>query len=355
MGRCAFLSFRLGGADGVSIVADRWRAMFSSLGWETVTVAGSGPVDRIVPELAIGSTTAPTVEAVEGALLDCDLVVVENLLTIPMHLPASRVVAEVLAGRPALLHHHDPPWQRERFASITELPPTDPAWRHVTINRLTEDQLRERHIEATTIYNAFDAPSELDLSDRRATERHRLGMAEREHVVVHPVRAIERKNVPAAIALAEAVGATYWLTGPAEEDYGPTLATLLERADTRVIHEPASSVSALYAAADLVVFPSHWEGFGNPPVEAAIHRRPAVVGNYPVAEEQRALGFDWPTFEWSNSPSPTDEIVEFARSELVSPDPTRLDHNRAVAITRLGVEAATRRLQYVLDQAGWRP
>ncbi len=338
--------------------------MFTSLGWETVTVAGSGPVDRRVPGLAIGASEAPTPSELEAALDDCDLVVVENLLTIPMHVTASRVAASVLAGRPALLHHHDPPWQRERFASITELPSTDPAWRHVTINRLTELEMRQRNIEATTIYNAFDTTPIANADRLRANERARLAVAEGERLIVHPVRAIERKNLPAALALAESLDATYWLTGPAEEDYAPVLAELLGRATTRVIHRPARSLPALYAAADLVAFPSLWEGFGNPPVEAAIHRTPVVVGNYPVAAEQRDLGFDWPVFDWPvvDRASPdaradwsTSPVVGFAKGELVSPDPARLDHNQSVAMNRLGIEEATQRLQYVLDKAGWRP
>jgi len=35
------------------------------------------------------------------------MVVVETLRTIPLNPSASRVAAEVLAGRPAILHHHD--------------------------------------------------------------------------------------------------------------------------------------------------------------------------------------------------------------------------------------------------------
>ena len=89
--------------------------------------AGDGPVDRFVPGLAADASDPPTEPEVTDALADADLVVVENLCTIPLNLPASRVVARVLRGRPAVLHHHDPPWQRPHFAHVTELPPTDPA------------------------------------------------------------------------------------------------------------------------------------------------------------------------------------------------------------------------------------
>ncbi len=350
MGRCAILSFRLGGSDGVSIVAGQWQQMLESLGWDTVTVAGEGVADRLVAGLEIGASSPPDPVELTSALADADLVVVENLLTIPIQPAASRVAAQVLAGRPALLHHHDPPWQRARFASVTELPTDDPAWRHVTINRLTEQQMAERGITATTIYNGFDT-AEPDRQDSwRSGERARLGVGSDEPLILHPVRAIERKNLPAAIALAEAVGATYWLTGPAEEDYGPTLDRLIAESTTRVIHRPATSPAAMYAACDLVVFPSTWEGFGNPPVEASIHRRPVMVGDYEIAAEQRSLGFDWPSFVW-----PSTELTEWTKRELVSPDRGRIDHNRQVALERLDITVTAKRLQHVLEQAGWRP
>ena len=64
----AFLSFRLGGPDGVSVVAETWRQVFEDLGFRTRTVAGEGPVDRIVPGLAIDATTPPAADELERAL-----------------------------------------------------------------------------------------------------------------------------------------------------------------------------------------------------------------------------------------------------------------------------------------------
>ncbi len=339
----AFVSFRLGGSDGVAVVTESWRRVLDGLGFATRTVAGEGPVDIHVAGLAIGAAAPPPDEEVEAALDGADLVVVENLLTIPMNLPASRVVARVLRGRPAILHHHDPSWQRARFRDVTELPPDDPAWRHVTINALTCDQLADRGIAATTVYNGFDADPAP--GDRHAT-RAALGVADGEVLVLHPVRAIARKNIRAAVRLAEALGATYWLTGAAEEGYGARLDAVLASARCRVLHHPSpGTMSDAYAAADVVAFPSTWEGFGNPPVEAALHRRPAVVGRYPVAAELRALGFAW--FD------PHD--AEGVAAQLAHPDPALLEANRAVAVRHLSLDRVTESLHALLGESGWLP
>jgi glycosyltransferase involved in cell wall biosynthesis len=279
---------------------------------------------------------------VRDALDGVDLVVVENLLSIPMNLPASRVVADVLRGRPAVLHHHDPPWQRERYAHVTELPPVDPAWRHVTINELTRREMSERGIDATTIYNGFDVDQ--PRADRRAA-RVATGFDEDERIVVHPVRAIERKDIGRAIALAEHLDATYWLSGPAEEGYGDELARLLAAARTRVVHRHHDDRAELYAAADVVAFPSRWEGFGNPPIEAAIHRRPAAVGHYPVAAELRTLGFRW--FDPDDAPG----LAAF----LADPDEELLATNAALVRRHLSLEAMRDRIAALLDDAGWMP
>lgn len=342
MSTCAIVSFRLGTTDGVAVVAETWRVALEQIGYEVVTVAGEGPVDRTVAGLAIDAAEPPSTGEVEAALEDADLVVVENLLTIPMNLPAARVVAQVLRDRPAVLHHHDPPWQRERFAHVTELPVDDPAWRHVTINELTRRQMADRGVEATCIRNGFD-PDPLP-GDRDAV-RSRLGVAPEEPLLVHPVRAIERKRVPDAVALAEQLGATYWLLGPAEEGYGDELDRVLGAARCRVLREGDVTPADFYAACDAVVFPSSWEGFGNPPVEAAAHRRPAAVADYPVAAELRGLGFRW---------FPTDDPAPLARV-LGSPDEELLDHNQEVVRMHLSLDVMAERLAALLDDAGWRP
>src|SRR5439155_10346828 len=87
--RVAVLSFRLGGRDGVSVEADKWTRVLRDLGFGVTTVAGDGPVDRTVPGLDIDATDAPDAGDVEAALADADLVVVENLCSLPLNLPAA--------------------------------------------------------------------------------------------------------------------------------------------------------------------------------------------------------------------------------------------------------------------------
>lgn len=342
MARGAIVSFRLGLSDGVSIVARLWQQMLEDIGFDMVTVAGEGPVDRQVPGLGIDQLEGPDPAEFSAAVADADLVVVENLCTIPLNLPAARTVAATLAGRPAILHHHDPPWQRERFASVTELPADNPAWRHVVINRLTAEQFAQRGMDAAVVYNGFDTTSS---EGDRAAMRAMLGVDDDATLVVHPVRAIPRKNIPEAISIAEALGGVYWLMGQAEEDYGATLDQLLAQARCPVIHRPVARTPDIYAAADLVVFPSTWEGFGNPPVEAAIWRRPCVVGSYPVAHELAEFGFQW------FSADRLDEVRAF----LNSPDIALLDQNQAIAQQHFSLERVRSDLVALLDDAGWLP
>ncbi len=348
MPTAAVVSFRLGLPDGVSVVAASWARALGELGFDVRTVAGEGEADVTVPWLTVqpGDAPDPDLAAIDvvAACQGVDVVVVENVLTIPVNLPASRAVATALRGRAALLHHHDPPWQRPWLACITELPADDPSWRHVVINRFTRDEFAARGLEATTIYNGFDTDPRV--GDRAGTRR-RLGVADGEPLLLHPVRAIERKNVPGALALAEATGGTYWLPGPAEDGYGPTLDALLASTRARVLRDPLDpdELPDAYAACDAVLFPSTWEGFGNPPMEAATHRKPVVVGHYPVADELRTLGFQW---------LDPDRPASLAAA-LASPDDAALDHNHALVREHCSFDAMRDNLASVLAAAGWLP
>lgn len=351
----AFLSFRFSPTDGVSVVARTWMRSFRRLGFEVVTVSGATGSDRVVEGLGLtptGRDPEALVADLESALAGVDLVVVENLLTIPMNLEASRAAARVLAGRRTLVHHHDPPWHRERFAHITELPVDSPGWLHVSINGLLQRELAERGIDSTLIYNGFEFPDPADVANRsaiRARTRTELSVGPDEFLVAHPVRAIERKNIPAAIDLCESLGAVYWLLGPAEEDYAEHLERLLDGARCRVIHRSWESRFGIYAACDHVTFPSTWEGFGNPPIEASLHRRSVSIGSYAVGAELRALGFDW------YDATDHDSIRDLHATANVDRLESVLDNNEAIAREHFSFERMHSSLERLLMEAGWLP
>ncbi|HSH60399.1 MAG TPA: hypothetical protein VK988_12335, partial [Acidimicrobiales bacterium] len=263
----ALVSYRLGGPDGVSIEAGKWGWALEQIGFAVHTVAGEGQAHVVLPGLRMDSSEPPGRAELVAALDDADLVVVENLCSLPLNGAASAMVGEALRGRRAVMHHHDLPWQREAFAGSPP-PLDDPQWAHVTINELSRRELAERGINATTIHNRFHGHGP---AGERDSSRRRLGVKPEERLVLHPVRAVPRKGVPVALALAEALGAAYWLLGPTEEGYGPELEPLLAATDVAVVRGMHGlSLADCYAACDAVAFPSSWEGFGNPVVESAV-------------------------------------------------------------------------------------
>lgn len=268
------------------------------------------------------------VDRLDERLADADVTVVENLLSLPMDPEAGDRVARALRGRPAILRHHDLPWQRPQWRDRSV--PDDPAWAHVVINSLSATELRHRQgIEAHVLRNRFPL------------EGWRPATVHEGRVLLHPVRAIPRKDVPAALRLAEELGATYWLTGPAEDGYDAELGRLLAGARCEVRRRPVATPAEAYAGADAVAFPSTLEGFGNPAIESALARRPLAVRRYPVlVADLEPLGFRWFAH---------DDAVGLRRF-LDEPDTDLLDHNERLARTHFGLGRLPGELAAVLER-----
>ncbi len=351
--RAAIVSYRLGGTDGVSVEAAKWRAALASLGFESVRVAG-----RIDGPPLPGDTVAPGVadrEAFHDAVLagaaGCELVVMENVCSLPVHRPAAEAASHAArrlaaSGTRVVLRHHDLPWQRARLAGLDGFPPDVAGALHVTVNDRSRRELHDRGITAVTVHNRFDLDPE---PGDRARTRSRLGFGPHDLVLLHPARAIERKNVPAAIAFAEALdgavggGVRYWLTGPAEDGYGPTLDGLLAAARVPVTVRIGPSPADAYAAADAVVFPSTWEGFGNPVIESVAAGRPLAVGHYPVLDEitDRGLRF-----------FAVDDPAALARW-LARRDPAPLAANLDAARRHFGIDGLPDAIAEAFAVMGW--
>ncbi len=360
MGVATFVSYRLGGTDGVSVEAAKWMRALKSLGFVPRRVAGevvgrqlTGEVpDLEVPWLALDPPpgTPPPDPVAFARVLDAgDLTIVENVCSLPLNLPAARAVARAVSHTRSrvVFHHHDLPWQRPRTAGVTDLPPTTAGALHVTINGRSRDELAARGIEAVEITNAFDVDAS---PGQRDETRRALRFASDEVVVLQPARAIPRKNVPAALHFAEALDAlvaprrvVFWLTGPAEDGYQPVLDRLLGAARVRVHLGLGSGPADAYAAADVVVFPSTVEGFGNPVIESVIARRPLVVGHYPVLDEILAHGFELFAVDDPGT----------VAAWLAHPHPDRLDRNLARARAHYSLTGLPARIDGAFRAHGW--
>jgi glycosyltransferase involved in cell wall biosynthesis len=350
------LSYRLGGTDGVSVEAAKWGWALQSLGFAVRRVAGElcdAPRrdDVTLPAFAIAAPDGVRADsgALAAALDGADLVLAENICSLPLNLDAARAAAVALAGHRGRVafHHHDLPWQRSETSGVRDLPPALPGALHLVATNRARDEMAARGIVAHTIANAFDfdAPS----GDRETT-RTEFGFAGADLVVLQPSRAIPRKNVPGGLrfgeALARLVGdrrLVYWLTGPAEDGYGQILDRALEATSLPVVRGRASRPADAYAAADVVAFPSKWEGFGNPVIESVVARRPLAAHRYPVLDEIVADGMR--VF----SVADPREVAAW----LASPDSTLLEANREMARRHFSLTDLPARIEAAFAAVGW--
>jgi mannosylglucosylglycerate synthase len=354
-----FVSFRLGGDDGVAVEARKWGVALGGLGFEVRRVAGelSGPAgtnDLVLPGLALdGTSEAPRPAEIAEAIDGSDLVVVENICSLPVNPDASRAVAAALAayGGRVVLHHHDLSWQRSSFRRHeNEFPPRLAGALHVAINHRSRRELEARgYAGPATIHNRFelDPPAE---PPRRGETRAALGFADDDLVILQPARAIERKNVPGGVRYAAELQRAladrrvrYWLSGPAEDGYAETLDRILERSAVPTTVGRAATAADAYAASDAVVFPSTWEGFGNPTIESIAARRPLAVFRYPVLGEITAYGLRY--FDLDDAAA----LARFIRA----PDERLLDTNLRRARVNFSIADLPAAIDAAFAAHGW--
>lgn len=259
-----------------------------------------------------------------------DILVVQNAFAIPMNIPLGLALAEFVAETriPTIAHDHDFYWERQRFLSPAALdylcaafPPVHPAIRHVVINSIAGRELSYRTGAAwTLIPNVLDfktLPPEID--DYTRDFRKEIGLSEEALLVLQPTRVVSRKGIEAAIELVRRLNmpnASLVITHEAGdeglsylrriEDYarfmGVDLRLIADRVGLeRGFNKEGKKVYTLwdvYPHADLVTYPSAYEGYGNAFVEAVYFRKPMVVNRYAIFEADiEPKGFDVVAFD----------------------------------------------------------
>ncbi len=261
---------------------------------------------------------------------DLDLLVSENALTIPLNIPLGIALTEVISetGMPTIAHHHDFFWERQNFMINAcweylnmAFPPHLPAIQHVVINSSADNQLSLRTgISSTIIPNVMDFDNPPPVSgnfescalnpddtrppsdDYSADVRRALGIADDELLILQPTRVVKRKGIEHAIELVRRLGMKAKLvishaTGDEGYDYERRVReySKLMKVDTyfvsNIINEQRGNtkngrkiytLEDIYPHADLVTYPSNFEGFGNAFLEAIYFCRPIVVNTYSI-------------------------------------------------------------------------
>jgi glycosyltransferase involved in cell wall biosynthesis len=294
-----------------------------------------------------------------------DLLVPENALTIPLNIPLGIAITELISetGMPAIAHHHDFFWERQNFMINAcweylnmAFPPHLPSIKHVVINSSADNQLSLRTgISASIIPNVmdFDHPPPVSgnfescalksgenrpSSDRYAADvRRSLGVADDELLILQPTRVVKRKGIEHAIELVHRLGMKAKLiishaSGDEGYDYERRVReySKLMKVDTyfvsSIINEQRGktkngrkiyTLEDIYPHADLVTYPSNFEGFGNAFLEAIYFCRPIVVNSYSIyAMDIKPKGFS--VIELDGYV--TDEAVRQTRKILTDPD-----------------------------------
>lgn len=272
-----------------------------------------------------------------------DVLIPQNALAIPMNIPLGVALTEVIAetALPVIAHHHDFSWERDRFrvSAVDDylsyaFPPALPGMHHVVINREAQRQLAlRRGAPAAVVPNVFDfslwsadhpqEPIPFPTPDSfNQSLRHELGIRDNQLLILQPTRIIARKGIEHTIELAAQLHDhnPVVVIPHHERDEGDSYAErVVEYAKTFGVElivnpqqiglhrvDPAHSPSGnavfslwdLYVHADLVTFPSLYEGFGNAFVEAVSFGKPVVVQRYSVYREDiEPLGFHTVTID----------------------------------------------------------
>ncbi len=414
-----FISTPFDGTDGVSLESAKWARVL----WDDRHVSHwySGRSDRepgltmCVPEAYFGhpenqwlnqriwSNTLRSrhvttrlhdmADYLKGTLYEfvdrfgIDILVAENVLTIPMHVPLGVALTEFQAETmmPCIAHHHDFYWERTRF-SISAVPDyLDMAFpprlrnlSHTVINLAAEQQLAFRKgLSSLLIPNVFDFESPPPRPDEYSKDvRSEIGLSDEDIFILQPTRIVPRKGIENAIKLVGMLDdprcklVISHEAGDEGYEYKRMLEELAreENVELRFIASRVGEVRQydsdgrkiftlwdLYPHCDLVTYPSTYEGFGNALLEAIYFKKPVVINRYSIfVEDIEPKGFKLAVLDGFI----TRDVVALVRRVLEDRNYRKemVDHNYRIASKYYSYSVLRRSLRTILTGlTGWSP
>lgn len=388
-----FVSTRFAGTDGVSLETQKWSEVLEEMDLKCHYLAGDldTPEDRSMlveqagfkhPDIVdinqqcfgVSRRTRTLTQKIHRIKMqlkdaiydfiqkyDIQLLIAENSLTIPMNIPLGIALTEIISetGIKTIAHHHDFFWERKRFLvnAIWDylnmaFPPHLNSMQHVVINSSGGNQLALRTgVSSILVPNVMDYENPPGPPDGYADNiRADLGLAEDDIFILQPTRIVQRKGIEHAIELTSLLGGKARLvishsSGDEGQDYEGRVLAYARTLNVDVIlasdivnHERGTTKEGrkvydlhdLYQNADLITFPSSFEGFGNAFLESLYYRKPLLVNNYSVYSfDIRTKGFR--TIEIDDFI--TEEAVSYTRKVLEDKDMRErmVDHNYDLA------------------------
>lgn len=371
--RVAFVSTRIAGTDGVSLEIEKWARVLERNGVECYYIAGEldRPDERCVlikeahfsyPEVLEVSRRAFDAEIrtpeltddimklarsirdqLESAIerLELDALIAENALTIPMNLPLGialvQTIQEVQVG--CVAHHHDFYWERDRFVvnAVDDLlryafPPALPQIQHVVINSPQGEEFSRRTgLSCRIIPNVMDFANPPAPPDQYAQNfRKTVGLADDDLFVLQPTRVVARKGIEHAVELVRRLGRknAKLVISHASGDEGDVYQQrieeyarlmdvellfvdhwIAEERGTAADGHPLFTLGDVFSQADLVTYPSEYEGFGNAFLEAIYYKKPVVCNRYLIYRTDiEPCGFDTIVFDGFLTNETVDEV-----------------------------------------------
>ncbi|GAB4184407.1 MAG: glycosyltransferase family 4 protein [Calditrichia bacterium] len=407
-----FVSTRISGTDGVSLEIEKWAAVLTRNGYSCFYFCGesdrSSDISYIVPEAhfdhpeikkvnepLFGVRTRESEISEEISRLkhklkselyafvkkfEIDVLIPENALTIPMNVPLGLAITEFIAetGIPTIAHHHDFYWERERFminAAMDYLemafPPHLPSIKHVVINSPASEQLSHRKGISNTIipnvYN-FAIPPSMDCSHCPEIRRM-VGIGENDLFILQPTRVVPRKWIERALEIVSQLN----LTNPklvishasGDEgdlyyqriiEYAKNLGVNIVSVDNIIgtqheVHNLVKkyTIEDIYKCANLVTYPSGYEGFGNAFLETIYYKKPIVVNRYSIfISDIEPKGFDVISFDGFV----TSSIIEKIKDVLSNKERQEemVEKNYQLGLHYFSYETLERLLLSLLDQ-----
>ena len=301
-----------------------------------------------------------------------------------MHLPLGvalrRLVEET--GLPAIGHHHDYWWERERFAQLRRargageaFPPDLPSIRHVSINSIAAGAAASGGAVSSRWSSRTSSTSTSPAHG--ATRACGPGCAASSGWTRRASSSCSRRASSRARASSWRSSSSGGSTTPTRccssrrqpATRGSTTSSQLERLaehhEVRLAyaadrfapdHEgkpirPAHSLHDAYLAADLITYPSLYEGFGNALLEALYYGVPVLVNRYPVyVADIEPLGLKLIEIDGAI----TDETVAEVKSVLANPEKQRAwaRHNFEIAHQHLSYRQLRRKLGGLIRELG---